>query len=171
MIETCSTSDGTPELELPDPVLEHGYVLNIFLKVVVGGDVDQAILSEDVVWLARKYECSHILQRIELQIYRSTHIDMNPEIAEIQVAAALEAWPLCGYLISVLDNKSDYGRPLRRWLDPRKWSPASYNHMLRYGSLFLWGVTQSHLASRSSGGGVNYKKMGAVFREVMNYGQ
>jgi hypothetical protein len=75
MFETCSESEPQATLELTDEIEENfwmqDFIWMIFSKTFDGVDHDQ---SENVVWLAKKYQCSAMLIGIELTIYREASL-------------------------------------------------------------------------------------------------
>jgi hypothetical protein len=166
MIDTCSNSDDTLELELTDLDLEGGAARREFLKLVTDEDVVDPVTNSCVVWLAKKYECSNLLHRIELGIYRFVYSTLQRRSYCIETAAALEAWTLCGCLISESHDHTS----VTNWC-PDTWTPSQLDHHLRYGSLFVWGLTQSSSSSRNADGVIDFKKMGKVFTEIMLAGR
>lgn len=168
MIDICSSHNDTLALELTDPDLEHGRALDVFLDLVIGEDVDyETRQPPKIVWLAKKYECSNLLYRIELGVYRSVHSTSNHHHEFFEVAAALEAWALCGHLISAGDDDVI----LLNSLCPGSWTPSVVDHHLRHGSLYLWGLIQSYSSSCNSRGELDQKMMGNLFTELMLEGR
>ena len=167
MIGICSSHNDTSALELTDPDLEHGRALDMFLDLVTGEDVDYEVRQPKIVWLAKKYECSNLLDGIELGVYRSVHSTTNYHDDFFAVAAALGAWALCGHLISA----GDHDVILHNSLCPSSWSPSIVDFHLRYGSLYLWGLIQSYSSSCNSRGELDRKRMGNLFTELMLQGR
>jgi len=168
MIDICSSHNDTLTLELTDPDLEHGRALDMFLDLVTGEDVGYGIRqTPKIVWLAKKYECSNLLARIELGVYRAVHSTWSYHDEFFEVAAALGAWALCGNLISA----GNHDVILRNSLCPSSWSPSIVDHHLRYGSLYLWGLIQSYSSACNLRGELDQKRMGNLFTELMLQGR
>ena len=135
MIETCSTDQDTaPTLELTDEAEDYGSVETLVEWMVGGRDeIDRQGLndqSEDIIWLAKQYECLDILGWLELKMYREIISEPQGRHCSISIVIALGAWPLVGQIISDTEMYTGIAHwwwSLKTTLDPRAWSPKILN--------------------------------------------
>jgi hypothetical protein len=126
--------------------------------------------SEHLIWLAKKYECLDILAWLELKMYREIISEPQDRYCTINLVLALGAWPLVGQIISdtrMYTGMSHWWTSLRTTLDPRTWSPEDVRHNTRFGHIFVWGITQSALEAHHPERGIDYKRMGQIFTNIM----
>jgi hypothetical protein len=172
MVDTCSGTELTATLELTDEA-EESYAVEGLLECMTierdfGNITDQ---EHHIVELAKKYECSEILMKIELAIYREVLSRHQYGDYVFGIAATLEAWRLCGYIISDLEdwNKNRRLLPLLYGaVDPKTWSPFdTEQNAAAYGSLFVWGMYRSAIEAYHPDTGMDYRRMGRIFSVIM----
>lgn len=174
MVETCTNNETTARLELTDEPLERSEFMERLVDFMVGKYQDVDDDQVEIVWLARKYECSEVSAGIELRTYRrliNQRHNCNLYISD--VVLALQAWPLLGQMISDMDDYNNEHNPddcLFNWIiDPRKWSPARVQTYNRNSAHFVWAMTQAAFETYDfEKRKYNYKRMGRIFSELMN---
>lgn len=174
MVDTHSGTDSTATLELTDE-MEESNAVDILLEYMTikrdsGNITDQ---DQHVVELAKKYECSEILMKIELAIYREVLSGHQYGSYVFGIAATLEAWPLCGHIISDVEDWTERRRSMgfiTLWghIDPRTWSSSdTEKNAAEFGPLFVWGMNRSAMEAYHPDTGMDYRRMGQVFSAIM----
>lgn len=154
--------------------METSWTVVLLIEWMMGGRDARDHLSiqmreEDMVWVAKKYECLDVLAWIEPHMYRTIIPQRQHRHVYIDIAAALGAWPLIGQAISDLEIYS--GEPHcdhhKYFLDPRTWSPEDHKQYTRFGHIYIWGGTQSALEAHHPERGIDYRRMGQIFTDIM----
>ena len=172
MIDTCSGISSTATLNLTDD-RENSIAVEEFLEYMTGKGDCADITDQElyIVELAKKYECSEMLMKIELAIYREVLAQPQYDKYLFRVAATLEAWPLCGHIISDTgdwDKANSSIHSLSGSVDPRTWSPSDTDeNTVAYGPLFVWGMTRSATEAYHPDTGMDYRRMGRIFSAIM----
>ena len=106
MIDTCSGTDVTATLKLTDDREDSNAMEELLDYMITESDFADITDHEIfIIELAKKYECSEMLMKIELAIYREVLAEPQYGSHLFGIAATLAAWPLCGQIIS---NSGDY---------------------------------------------------------------
>jgi hypothetical protein len=170
MIDTCSETTAT--LQLTDD-RENSDAVEELLEYMITESNFANITDQElcIVELAKKYECSDMLVKIELAIYREVLSRHQYGKYVFCLAATLEAWPLCGHIISDFDdwNKTRRSLPLLSGsADPKTWSPSdTEKNAAAYGPLFVWGMTRAAMEAYHPDTGMDYRRMGRIFSAIM----
>jgi hypothetical protein len=173
MIETCSTSNTIPTLQLTDEMEDHHMVGELIEWMMDGSDEHRGMTLtqqyEDMIWLAKKYECSKVLAWVELAMYRAVILNRQDREYYVDIVAALGAWPLIGQIIAdlELDTSKPHWLNLKTMFDPRTWSPEDLKLYSRFGHIYVWGITQSALEAHHPEKGIDWKRMGQIFTDIM----
>lgn len=172
MIDTCSGTDSTATLELSDETEDWHSVQGLLECMTSKSDYRDISDHElNIVELAKRYECSEILVKIELALYRKVLSRYQSGDHVFGLAAALEAWPLCGHIISDTGdwNLKGISRSyMRGVVDPTRWSVADIEHNTAlYGALYVWGMNRSAMESYHPDTGMDYRRMGRIFSVIM----
>jgi len=172
MIDTCSGTDSTATLELSD-VTEEWHSMQGLLEYMTSQSDYRDISDQElnIVELAKKYECSEILVKIELALYCKVLSRYQYGDHVFGLAATLEAWPLCGHIISDSGDWNSRGISfsyMRDVVDPTRWSVADIEHnTASYGALYVWGMNRSAMEAYHPDTGMAYRRMGRIFSAIM----
>lgn len=172
MIETCGTNNSAATLELTDKSLEPEEYVELLVNCMRGDFPGIGYCNQDLIELAKKYECLEVLAGLELQIYREyTNMRHHCDYSDALPVISLHAWPLLGKIICDMDDYRQDHSPtccLQDITNPRTWSPKAVRQYNRNGADFVWAMTQAAFETYDyETKTYNYKRMGQIFSHLM----